>query len=69
MSSSFATVFLANLVELMPATMRFDYVRIYQETGSESVTCDPPGYPTTTYFKQHPEPCMFDTEYSSSGIC
>jgi beta-glucanase (GH16 family) len=69
MSNGFATVFLANLVELMSATMRFDHVRIYQEAGSESVTCDPPGHPTTTYIKQHPEPCMFDTEYSSSGIC
>lgn len=56
MSNSFATVFLANLAELMPATMRFDYVRIYQESGSESVTCDPPGYPTTPYIKAHPEP-------------
>ncbi|TVY55810.1 Beta-glucan synthesis-associated protein KRE6 [Lachnellula suecica] len=56
MSNSFATVFLPNLAELMPATMRFDYVRIYQPEGSESVTCDPDGYPTTSYIAEHPEP-------------
>lgn len=56
MSNSFATVFLANLAELMPATMRFDYIRIYQESGKESITCDPPGYETTEYIAAHPEP-------------
>ncbi|KAH7351064.1 glycoside hydrolase family 16 protein [Rhexocercosporidium sp. MPI-PUGE-AT-0058] len=56
MSNSFATVFLPNLAKLMPATMRIDYIRIYQEEGSESVTCDPEGYETTEYIKQHPEP-------------
>lgn len=56
MSNSFAQVFLANLAQLMPATMRLDYIRIYQAEGSESVTCDPPGYPTTDYIKNHPEP-------------
>jgi beta-glucan synthesis-associated protein KRE6 len=29
--------------------MRVDYVRIYQRPGQESITCDPPGYPTTEY--------------------
>lgn len=53
MGLSFAEVFLANLAELMPATMKFDYVRIYQEEGSESITCDPPGYPTTDYIANH----------------
>lgn len=53
MSNSFAQVFLPNLAQLMPATMRFDYIRIYQEEGSQSVTCDPPGYPTTQYIKNH----------------
>ncbi|TVY26618.1 putative beta-glucan synthesis-associated protein [Lachnellula hyalina] len=56
MSNSFATVFLANLAELLPATMRFDYVRIYQEEGKESITCDPTGYETTEYIAAHPEP-------------
>jgi hypothetical protein len=35
--------------------MRVDYVRIYQREGEESVTCDPPGYETTDYIKNHPE--------------
>lgn len=56
MSYSFAEVFLANLAQLMPATMRFDYVRIYQDPTDVSVTCDPPGYPTTQYIANHPKP-------------
>ncbi|RFU29764.1 hypothetical protein B7463_g6583, partial [Scytalidium lignicola] len=56
MSNSFAQLFLPNLAELMPATMRFDYIRIYQDPDNEIVSCDPPGYPTTDYIKNHPEP-------------
>jgi beta-glucanase (GH16 family) len=56
LSNSFAQVFLADLAKLMPATMRLDYVRIYQEEGKESLTCDPEGYETTEYIKAHPEP-------------
>jgi beta-glucanase (GH16 family) len=56
MSNSFAQIFLPNLAEMLPATMKFDYIRIYQEEGSESVTCDPVGYPTTEYIANHPEP-------------
>ncbi|KFY23737.1 hypothetical protein V491_02444 [Pseudogymnoascus sp. VKM F-3775] len=56
MSNSFAQVFLADLAKLMPATMRFDYIRIYQDPNEKSVTCDPVGYPTTDYIKNHPEP-------------
>ncbi|EGX46454.1 hypothetical protein AOL_s00109g26 [Orbilia oligospora ATCC 24927] len=33
--------------------MYIDYVRIYQPEGSEMITCDPPGYPTTEYIKKH----------------
>ncbi|KAF2476163.1 beta-glucan synthesis-associated [Lindgomyces ingoldianus] len=36
-----------------PTVMRVDYVRWYQKAGRESVTCDPPGYETTTYIKDH----------------
>ncbi|EWC43470.1 hypothetical protein DRE_07549 [Drechslerella stenobrocha 248] len=36
-----------------PATMYIDYVRIYQPEGSEGITCDPPGYPTTGYINKH----------------
>ncbi|KAL1305380.1 hypothetical protein AAFC00_002274 [Neodothiora populina] len=38
-----------------PTTMRIDYVRWYQKEGEEMVTCDPPGYETTEYIKNHPE--------------
>lgn len=53
MSNSFAFVDHANLAPLFPATMRVDYVRIYQDEDEEMVTCDPPGYPTTEYIKKH----------------
>ena len=54
MSGSFAELNLTGLNPLMPATMRFDYVRIYQDPDSESsVTCDPPSYDTTTYISAH----------------
>lgn len=53
MSSSFAQVFLPNLIKLMPATMRIDYLRIYQDPDEMSVTCDPPNYPTTKYIEDH----------------
>lgn len=36
-----------------PTTMHIDYVRIYQQPGQKSVTCDPPGYPTTEYIQNH----------------
>jgi beta-glucanase (GH16 family) len=38
----------------MPAFMRFDYIRIYQDPDEVSVTCDPPGYETTEYIAKHP---------------
>ncbi|KAK5175545.1 beta-glucan synthesis-associated protein [Saxophila tyrrhenica] len=37
-----------------PAVLRVDYVRLYQKPGQKSVTCDPPGYQTTEYIRQHP---------------
>lgn len=36
-----------------PAVMRVDYVRWYQKEGKELVTCDPPGFETTQYIKDH----------------
>ncbi|KAI9736106.1 MAG: hypothetical protein M1818_006282 [Claussenomyces sp. TS43310] len=45
-----------NLAKLkFPTALRIDHVRIYQEEGMESITCDPPGYPTTEYIKNHPK--------------
>ncbi|KAF7914872.1 hypothetical protein EAE99_010426 [Botrytis elliptica] len=55
MGTSFSQVMMPNLNTLFPATMRFDYIRIYQEEGSESVTCDPEGYPTTEYIEKFPK--------------
>lgn len=55
MGFSFAQVMLANLAQQFPATMRFDYIRIYQDPNNQIVTCDPPGYPTTDYIKAHPK--------------
>lgn len=54
-SNGFATLNLTGLAPLMPATMRLDYVRIYQGDNDE-LTCDPVGYETTSYIAQHPEP-------------
>ena len=54
-SSGFATLNMSGLGPLMPATMRLDYIRIYQDDNGE-MTCDPEGYPTTDYIAKHPEP-------------
>lgn len=56
MSSGFSALNLSGIAPLLPATMRFDYVRIYQDSSSTSVTCDPDGYETTPYINAHPEP-------------
>lgn len=53
MSDGFASLNFTGIEQLLPATMRIDYVRIYQ--SEEIVTCDAPGYPTTEYIEQHPE--------------
>lgn len=55
MSTGFAQLNMSGLGPLMPATMRFDYVRIYQD-GNGELTCDPAGYETTGYIAAHPEP-------------
>ncbi|KAF2404929.1 beta-glucan synthesis-associated protein KRE6 [Trichodelitschia bisporula] len=56
MSNGFALLNLTGLADLMPATMRLDYVRIYQDEDNVMITCDPPGYPTTDYIAKHPVP-------------
>ena len=53
MSSGFSSLNLTGLGPLMPATMRFDYIRVYQDSDQESVTCDPDGYETTAYINEH----------------
>lgn len=54
MGESFAPIN-ASIKNLMPAKMRFDYMRIYQDPDHVSVTCDPPGYETTEYIEKHPK--------------
>lgn len=56
MSDSFSSINLTGISTLLPATMRVDYIRIYQDDDNPIMTCDPPGYPTTSYIKNHPEP-------------
>ena len=53
MSTGFSPLNLTGLAPLMPATMRFDYIRVYQDPNSELVTCDPPGWETTAYINDH----------------
>jgi beta-glucanase (GH16 family) len=56
MSNGFSAINLTGIGNSLPATMRIDYIRIYQDEGNELITCDPPGYPTTKYIEEHPEP-------------
>lgn len=53
MSTGFSNVDLPGIEATLPATMRFDYIRIYQDSSSTSVTCDPDGYETTEYIANH----------------
>lgn len=55
MSNSFAFINLEGISKQLPATMRIDYIRIYQDEGKEIMTCDPEGYPTTEYIRKHPK--------------
>jgi beta-glucanase (GH16 family) len=58
MSNSFAAIDLATINATLPATMRIDYIRIYQDEDSDTddtMTCDPPGYPTTSYIRDNPK--------------
>lgn len=53
----------------LPATMKVDYVRIYQPNNSVSITCDPAGYPTYDYIESHPKAYKVwnYTHWSSAG--
>ena len=53
MSNGFSALNLTGLGPLMPATMRLDYIRIYQDQNGQ-MTCDPTDYPTTEYITSHP---------------
>ena len=55
MSNGFSAINFPEITALLPATMRIDYVRIYQDPNNEMMTCDPPNYPTTQYIREHPQ--------------
>lgn len=63
MGQSFAPIN-KTIHELMPAYMRFDYIRIYQDPDNDNhtVTCDPPGRETTEYIKKH------ETAYTNINV-
>ena len=35
-----------------PATMRIDYIRVYQQKDQINIGCDPPNFPTMSYINQ-----------------
>ncbi|KAL8286536.1 hypothetical protein RQP46_004553 [Phenoliferia psychrophenolica] len=37
-----------------PATLRIDYVRVYQKKGQINIGCDPADFPTSKYINDHP---------------
>lgn len=55
MANGFSAINYTGIAPLLPATMRFDYVRIYQPENSDSssMSCDPPDYPTLAYIRDH----------------
>lgn len=59
MSPTFANIDWPGLHAELPATMRVDYVRIYQNTDDptlgHALGCDPPGYASTKYIAEHPK--------------
>ncbi|KAE8231141.1 hypothetical protein CF326_g3852 [Tilletia indica] len=38
-----------------PAVMLFEYVRLYQESNKQKLSCDPPDHPTSKYIEDHPD--------------
>ena len=58
MSPTYADIEWEGMTAELPATMRVDYIRIYQDTNDpsqgHSLGCDPPGYESTKYIANHP---------------
>ncbi|KAG1757744.1 glycoside hydrolase family 16 protein [Suillus lakei] len=52
-SENFQTVDFTNLI--FPATMRIDWIRVYQPKGSINIGCDPKDYPTAAYINEYME--------------
>ncbi|CAA7258630.1 unnamed protein product [Cyclocybe aegerita] len=53
MSNNFGDVDLEHLT--FPATMRVDYIRVYQPRGAINIGCDPKNFPTAAYIEQYIE--------------
>ena len=53
MSKNFGTVDLEHLT--FPATMKIDYIRVYQDPSKKNIGCDPEDFPTEAYINQ----CVF----------
>ncbi|KAF8140892.1 glycoside hydrolase family 16 protein [Mycena galopus ATCC 62051] len=53
MSTAFGYVDLEHLT--FPATMRIDWVRVYQHPDSINIGCDPPDFPTQAYINAYSE--------------
>jgi len=51
MSTNFGVVDLEHLT--FPTTMRVDYIRVYQPTGSINIGCDPVDFPTQAYINKY----------------
>ncbi|KAG1749837.1 glycoside hydrolase family 16 protein [Suillus paluster] len=52
-SPNFATVDFTNLI--FPATMRIDWIRVYQPKDNINIGCDPKDYPTAAYINEYLE--------------
>lgn len=52
-SENFQTVDFTNLI--FPATMRIDWIRVYQPQGSINIGCDPKDFPTAAYINEYIE--------------
>ncbi|BGP42589.1 hypothetical protein JCM10449v2_006601 [Rhodotorula kratochvilovae] len=61
LSDSFTTVDLENLI--FPATMRVDYVRVYQDPAKTNIGCSPPLFPTAEYIETH-KPAYTNPNYT-----
>ena len=35
-----------------PATMRVDWIRVYQDPDAKNIGCDPPNFPTKAYIDE-----------------
>ncbi|KAG1846850.1 glycoside hydrolase family 16 protein [Suillus subluteus] len=52
-SENFQTVDFTNLI--FPATMRIDWIRVYQPSSSINIGCDPKDFPTAAYINEYIE--------------